>query len=121
MDLLSEIGVDYFSTARTSPTLTKTTIVSWFLERARHTAALYAELPIRKALAPGSCEGAVTVNETVGVLYRQTGSSLVQRRLEALDPVPELGRRCRINYAAPGTVARVTAAEVPQGGSGGRQ
>lgn len=103
MDLLSEMGVNYFSTARTSPTLTKTTILSWFLERARHIAALYAELPIRKASAPGSCEGAVTaVNETVGVLYRQTGSGLVQHRIDVLDLLPELGRRCRIDYAAPG-------------------
>lgn len=105
MDLLSEMGVDYFSTARTSPTLAKITIVSWFLERARHIAALYAELPIRKASAPGSYEGAIViaaVNETVGVLYQQTGSGLIQHRIDALDLLPELGRRCRIDYAAPG-------------------
>ncbi|MST56581.1 hypothetical protein FYJ74_11175 [Pyramidobacter sp. SM-530-WT-4B] len=73
-------------------------------------------------MAPGSCEGAVAaVNETVGVLYQQTGSGLVQHRIDTLDSVPELGRRCRIGYAAPGTVARVTAAEVPGGGSNGRR
>ncbi|WP_418565696.1 KfrB domain-containing protein [Pyramidobacter piscolens] len=84
--------------------MTKTTIVSWFLERTRHIAALYAELPIRKASAPGNYEGSIAiaaVNETVGVLYQQTGSGFVQHRIDALDLLPELGRRCRIDYAAP--------------------
>ncbi|MDY4033147.1 MAG: hypothetical protein SOY64_08875, partial [Pyramidobacter sp.] len=48
------------------------------------------------------------------MLYQQTGSGLVQHRIDTLDSVPELGRRCRIGYAAPGTSAHVTQRKFPK-------